>query len=180
MNKLLENSQNIRKFLTELGISYKIAGGYARDKFFNRTPRDLDIVIFNLSEARISSKFYGILAYCDMTGVTAKHSIQSEDSEYHSDRVFGVITLFGGIDLIFWNSGFETIQQVMDGFDYNLNQFTYSEEFGPVFHGEQEKFGVLQQLRGSEITPEREQKMKLLAVRCQWSLPAYEPKSYFF
>lgn len=134
---------------------YHIAGGYPRDLFFGVEPKDIDCWIrwvppadgigrgnMDVIEERLGS--FGIyFEEFNMYG--------TED-----DRHRLAVLRCPGLDLIFM----ETLDGLIEGFDFNINQFYLEPGLGPVYVGNTDLNLGLVQLKDDERVRERRARMQ--------------------
>lgn len=116
--------------LRRAGFAAGVMGGYARDTFFGRVPKDIDIcvavgpirdedaevIISKLSnvlfEIAYENKFYGL-----------NRQVMGMYNDHASDRACGVVQYPDhGIDIIFYRDC-NTVPDIINSFDFNINQF---------------------------------------------------------
>ena len=172
-------------FLTEIGYEWSILGGYARDLHHGVTPKDLDIVLYNIKGHELPNKEDGIFGSCplqklydylestgmygDEIALEAGGSEGMDGDEEALNRLHGVFKLKGNIDLIMYNEEFYSKYDVMDSFDYNINQYELViDENGngtSTYYGERE--GLLLPVR-SRLTTERAAYMHIKGCELGW------------
>ena len=101
-----------------------IAGGYARDKYYNRTPRDLDIAVYG---PQVDELFKTIIGQ-EFPDSWVVHTSYADQGAIH-----GVIK-HGNVDFIFHKDALSE-QDVVNKFDCNLNQFILDDYGSPIFQG---------------------------------------------
>ena len=164
---------NIEKFTNQLhglfGLEWAILGGYARDIHHGKEPKDLDIIIYNTDY--ISNGTMSDLREHFKDLVSKDHS--KKPSSCSSGRIREVITLeVDGmqVDLIFWHPRFKTVDDVVNNFDYNINQYHFDpSNHVTVFLGENE--GVVTRITKEPLKPERNLRIAEIAVGMGWELP---------
>lgn len=113
--------KRVRRLLALLraeGIDCIIAGGFARDKFFEATPKDIDIICAGVSHEVIATLF-------EETATQTRSYPKYNGPE--SDRLAGVWKILDtNIDVILYEV--PTALEAVSKFDYNLNQFVYDED----------------------------------------------------
>lgn len=113
--------KRVRRLLALLraeGIDCIIAGGFARDTFFEATPKDIDIICAGVSHEVIATLF-------EETATQTRSYPKYNGPE--SDRLAGVWKILDtNIDVILYEV--PTALEAVSKFDYNLNQFVYDEE----------------------------------------------------
>ncbi len=139
----LEMAQSILAGLRAAGLNACIAGGYARDKFFGIEPKDLDIVVcvnhlpenigvdktLEYVEDALVTQFYRD------KNVDARYGVAGMYNDHASDRACGVFMFpHHGIDVILYKDC-QTCQDVLDSFDFNLNQFWLCDDVTPAYAG---------------------------------------------
>jgi len=150
------------KLLDELGVNYIIAGGYPRDLFFGRKPKDIDILVDDLDR---------ITRQLDMMGIDNVQfpSYLSEEEVTPINRINGVTKLANGIDLIGISiQATHPLDQVINYFDYNFNQFIMISE-SPTFIGD--NFGTLTRTSNEPLTEQRAAHIKGKALLENWKCP---------
>lgn len=159
-----------------LGMDCAILGGYARDLYYRKEPKDMDICIFGPNAT--PEKFKELKA---MLGDLVLHGSGEEDPSCSGvESVINVLQLSGKVDIIMWDGKmFHDVKDVLDGFDYNMNQFMMV-DMKPIFVGKNK--GVLTQLRSERLTDVRIEKMINKAKFLGWdttetpkSLPPIPP-----
>ena len=163
--------------LDKMGITNHIAGGYARDIFFSKTPRDLDIALTDFqSEGEIEAALDMIVRFLNARDSLDRVYSESSHPNYSFKGIYAVIkTKFvTDMDLIFWKPGWSLQRVLLAGFDYNMNQFYFPDGAEqPVFAGDTEAAGVLMPLPGAEITYGRKERMEERAKLIGWEVPGY-------
>lgn len=113
--------KRVRRLLALLraeGIDCIIAGGFARDKFFEATPKDIDIICAGVSHEVIATLF-------EETATQTRSYPKYNGPE--SDRLAGVWKILDtNIDVILYEV--PTVYDAIMKFDYNLNQFIWNED----------------------------------------------------
>lgn len=114
--------KRVRRLLALLraeGIDCIIAGGFARDKFFEATPKDIDIICAGVSHEVIATLF-------EETATQTRSYPKYNGPE--SDRLAGVWKILDtNIDVILYEVS--TALEAVSKFDYNLNQFVWNEHY---------------------------------------------------
>lgn len=114
-------------------FDFAVLGGYPRDIHFGRTPKDLDICVYNYHPYDIAEEQFTRMLrdwlYSKDIGLTIYHEGDSASASGDS-RVHMVWTLSCGVDIIFWNA--ETKWEVLKNFDFNINQFELDTTTGEV------------------------------------------------
>lgn len=116
--------QQLFKKMETLLFDFAVLGGYPRDIHFGRTPKDLDICVYNYTPHDIAdNKFTAMLGgWLYQNKITVvRHYSESCASASGDSRVHMVWTLSCGVDIIFWNA--KTKTEVLQNFDFNINQF---------------------------------------------------------
>ena len=99
-----------------------IVGGYARDKYYGLTPKDMDICIVPTSVHTIGT----ILSLLTQLGINYEY-FECYDSKSHQqfkEMLYGVVRVFCDdmpVDILV--SKLDSVQEYIDAFDYNLNQY---------------------------------------------------------
>ena len=147
-----------------------VAGGYARDLYFGRIPKDLDIAVTGPTAPQDAA---GILAKLEALGYVV--TITHDNGEYGAggeERLDCVFKLahpeYMGIDVLVYAQEIPNLQAALDAHDYNLNQFALTGAGAPYFRGD--VFGTLVRLRGSEVSEERRLRMEQIASGVGWKV----------
>lgn len=144
--------KRVRRLLALLraeGIDCIIAGGFARDKFFEATPKDIDIICAGVSHDVIATLF-------EETATQTRSYPKYNGPE--SDRLAGVWKILDtNIDVILYEV--PTSLEAVSKFDYNLNQFVYDEEAEESVYVGYNHWSRLDRLR-DDARGSREEKMK--------------------
>ena len=165
--------------LRDIGFEFSILGGYPRDVFYNKQPRDLDVCIYNIgtgtdSFIQIMNELTFFLAD---EGLFQSEHYSDQNPQYDDERIYCVIKTKLDVDLIFWGDAYCTQDSVLYEFDYNLNQFELRLNLDngmnamPVPHCE--NYGILTQLRGYDVPATRKERMEALAESYSWSNPTF-------
>ncbi len=132
----------IQTLLHESGFKSVIAGGFARDLFFGREPKDCDIIIYGENALDFETVLMsGVYAHSDNVFAPTKvksalrtHELfhgghwcsmygEKNSEEAMQDRVAGVFQLpHRNVDVIVYEDVDDAIG-VIDAFDFNINQF---------------------------------------------------------
>lgn len=144
--------KRVRRLLALLraeGIDCIIAGGFARDKFFEATPKDIDIICAGVSHEVIATLF-------EETGTQTRSYPKYNGPE--SDRLAGVWKILDtNIDVILYEV--PTALEAVSKFDYNLNQFVYDEDTEESVYVGYNHWSRLDRLR-DDARGSREEKMQ--------------------
>ncbi len=139
MNDNFKYAIRIIAELNERGLPAFIAGGYARDMFFGKNPKDIDIVVAIGSNGTNYSAWY-----CERVipwilkdiqyklygnyGNPPKSKFLTMYNTVSSDRCLGVSKIPDfNIDVIFYKDC-NNIQDMVNAFDFNLNQFVMMDD----------------------------------------------------
>jgi hypothetical protein len=147
---------------------WAVAGGYARDLYFGLPPKDMDVGFFNIAGDDISYIKWALekegLLIMDYFDIDLEDEGAVICADYDGNGIKGVITVKGGIDLIF--TEFENVQQWSDSFDYNINQFWIDGLDRTTYIGSESTFGVLTFLHSNTKRHEKliERKAKFLKL----------------
>lgn len=145
-----------------------IAGGYPRDLWMERAPKDIDIIV---AATDIDEVLEILLASTD----------NSDDWEYFEDGASNdqpepddrLLAVFSnkiiGIDVIVYSA--PTLRRALEEFDYNINQFILQLNGDPIWVGTPGTFGVLTAVRPEYVGDTRRTKMGVIAADCNWSVP---------
>jgi hypothetical protein len=116
-----QDMKRVRRLLALLraeGIDCIIAGGFARDVFFEASPKDIDIICGGVPHEVIATLF-------EETGTLTRSYPKYNGPE--SDRLAGVWKILDtNIDVILYEVPIAL--EAVGMFDYNLNQFVFNEE----------------------------------------------------
>ena len=114
----MKRGRRLLALLRAEGIDCIIAGGFARDVFFEADPKDIDIICGGVDHYTISTLFVE-------TGTLTRSYPKYNGPE--SDRLAGVWKILDtNIDVILYEV--PTALEAVGKFDYNLNQFVFNEE----------------------------------------------------
>lgn len=158
-----------RTVLEELGITFVIAGGYARDTHFGRTPRDVDMFIVGITHEQDAL----LAEYVANVG----GSMFSDYPGAVSDEIV-VVYKVGPIDLIVLDDSCQSVSDVVGRFDYNINQWVMRylrnsagecTGFVPLYVGDHETYGQLVQVNEKPVTLRRATRMYDIATEVNWS-----------
>ena len=136
-----------------------IAGGYARDLHYGKTPRDIDYWIeyrpLDVHKVGCVDNVQLIINKLVDAGIPYE-----EHNMYGSNDHRGRLAVYKipGADLIF----VENVESAVNDFDFNLNQFYMDPEVGPVYVGESDPAGGLVQLKFDDRCNNRLPKMQAL------------------
>lgn len=153
--------------LEALGFSVVIAGGFARDVYFQEPPKDLDIVIGvdGLAEPMEAVKQALILLEVTAQGF----HMYNESSD---DRIVGGFKCVGNVDVVLYRVKEAT--SAVDFFDFNLNQFVLlgdgSFEGSYVAYAGDSPWHELTPVR-SDYSQERSHKMREKWLNLTWRYP---------
>lgn len=144
--------KRVRRLLALLraeGIDCIIAGGFARDTFFEATPKDIDIICAGVSHDVIATLF-------EETATQTRSYPKYNGPE--SDRLAGVWKILDtNIDVILYEV--PTALEAVSKFDYNLNQFVYDEDTEESVYVGEGNWHTLVRLR-DDARGSREEKMR--------------------
>lgn len=144
--------KRVRRLLALLraeGIDCIIAGGFARDTFFEATPKDIDIICAGVTHEVIATLF-------EETATQTRSYPKYNGPE--SDRLAGVWKILDtNIDVILYEV--PTALEAVAKFDYNLNQFVYDEETEHARYVGEGTWGKLIRLR-DDARGSRQEKME--------------------
>lgn len=154
----------IQEVLDSHNLSHAIAGGYPRSLYFGVEPKDLDIVVACEDSEVVKSLIEGLKSL----GVVGVSAFYCEDPE---GRLCSVIKVKEGItkkdiDIIFWK-GYNTWQDIVRDFDFNVNQFTIDKEGVVVYHGLEAHRGSIHPVKGREIRSARYNRIRQLSSEAQ-------------
>lgn len=144
--------KRVRRLLALLraeGIDCVIAGGFARDTFFEATPKDIDIICAGVPHEVIATLF-------EETATQTRSYPKYNGPE--SDRLAGVWKILDtNIDVILYEV--PTALEAVSKFDYNLNQFVYDEDTEESIYVGYNHWSRLDRLR-DDARGSREEKMQ--------------------
>ncbi len=137
------------------GHRWHIAGGYARDTFFGVEPKDIDCWVEWVPPA---------------DGIGRGNMDEIEQRLYDMGIPFEEFNMYGteddryrlavlrcpGMDIIFM----ETLDGLIEGFDFNINQFYWEHGVGPVYVGKTDLNQGLVQLKFDPRVEERKWRMQ--------------------
>ncbi len=131
----LEMAHIILTGLRRAGYTCGIVGGYARDSFFGIPPKDLDICVAVGSEPAVQGVEYtldqvnnALVQEFYREKMTPEMNVAGMYNDHASDRGCGVFQFPDhGIDVILYRDC-ANMQDIMNSFDYNLNQFIFDED----------------------------------------------------
>lgn len=106
--------------LRDIGYSVIIAGGFARDVYFDEPPKDIDIVVASQSIHDDPSEAHRALSHV-LDQLLIEHVGFRMYSESVSDRLVGGFKCVGNLDVVLYDVKEAT--EAVDAFDFNLNQF---------------------------------------------------------
>lgn len=162
-------------FMSRIGFEFEVLGGYPRDVYFGRSPRDMDVCCWNNKTATVlwRNRLLRLMSYLQDNELYMDDF--EVDSDYPSDRIYGGIKTTISVDIIFWKEDYKSPDDILSMFDYNINQFMLSTDWvtGNVQALPWEKmnnFGTLTQLRDSELSDLRIHKTKVLAANVGWKV----------
>lgn len=168
--------------MRELLFDFAILGGYPRDIANNRTPKDMDICVYNYHPTdRAEIMFASMLR----KWLEEKDMIREAYDEHHpsatgDNRVYHVVSLHCGVDIIFWNA--QTKWEVINNFDFNINQYELAvsdDNYTPVYHGN--NHGVLGYIRPhDDLSQERVDHVVDIADSLGWDTCLLNKKSMSF
>ena len=177
--QLIEKEPYLDKWLNLLpvllnGIPYKIAGGYARDKYLGIPPKDIDVFIHY--EKDLVKNIAGMLSNLGFSyetfGDLEEGFTEQDANDYGApikNGVSNVIKIGGHVDLIFVQ---HSLTNVCKKFDYNLNQFELNVMGKAIFKGKD--FGILKVNNSKGISEQRADKIEKKAEKLGWSVDAVE------
>lgn len=134
---------------------YHVAGGYPRDLFFGVEPKDIDCWIEWVPPADGIGRgnMDVIEGRLEALGIPFEefNMYGTEDDRYRL-----AVLRCPGLDLIFM----ETLDGLIEGFDFNINQFYMEQGIGPVYVGDTDLNLGLVQLKWDQRVEERKQRMQ--------------------
>jgi len=160
--------KKVEEELDRLRLTWGVAGGWCRDVNQQQKPKDIDIIVSNWDY--ISKGQHDELDVFVKDYLETDHTKTTDDDAYEGGRLKRVLTLKGGIDIIFWSPEYKTVEDVVDAFDFNINQFMLSTMGEIVFMGENK--GVLHVTvdRLTELSMARLDKMRGKATDLGWDI----------
>jgi hypothetical protein len=170
--------QNTLTILKEQGLSFAIAGGYARDIKHGAEPKDMDVGVFDL-DVNQAQKLVDALHSKGLIK-SAHHGLVEEETEcseaYEGNHILGVLTLYGKIDIILCNYNLVTgVGDWLATFDYNINQYYLDSNGKPIYFPvpykpEGELHFLNQNHRNTERMEKRDIKTVNLAIKYGWEV----------
>lgn len=170
--QLSEDTLAMLSKLGELHKTFGINGGFARDRFFERKPRDIDVQVYGFYDrAELDYTFHIFARWLDKKGLIDATFVTGEDYSSLSN-VVGVIKV-RNIDFIFYDEEVGTHDDLMHNFDYNINMFNYDWKSGVTqYLGPMKTWGLLFPIKpASELTEERQNRMTTAAQAVGWEVP---------
>lgn len=157
--------------MRELLFDFSVLGGYPRDLANGRTPKDMDICIYNFHQDDIAERAFleMLIKWLNENNLISEtHATGSGDGD---NRVLLVLSLTCNVDLIFWVG--TTKWDVLNSFDFNINMYEFDLITGePKFLGTNE--GTLVQIREDFRSDEQYTKrlthMQEVAKEINWCL----------
>lgn len=156
-------------------FGYALVGGAVRDAYHHRQATDHDIAVWRCDSINdVVDIGYALeeLGY-------VQEAYHEDDPEYNADAADGryecIIEyshpLYPAVDILVFSSEFGELSDVLDSFDFNLNQFAQrirgcGDERITFYGGDQ--LYSLKQLRSSTVTEERRQRMIDKALDYGW------------
>lgn len=141
---------------------HAIVGGYARDMYFGFKPKDMDVCVVPYAD-RVAR--YDIELKSQELGLSTEY-FECYDSTNHKqfkEMLYGVLRVYCEdmqVDILI--SKLPTVQDYIDAFDYNLNQYAINPQGVPFYAGLPDlnptKCNLLLNLRRDTID-ERKEKM---------------------
>lgn len=145
------------KLMEHSGIAFIVAGGYPRDLYVGKEPKDLDIFVVDMNA--VERMLYSV----NITYVPCPY-YSDDENDYRIKRVIKI----GNIDIIECNERCENpINQVLDYFDFNINQFVLINGI-PTFVGE--NYGTLERCSDVELPEQRINHIKNKAIERGWDV----------
>ena len=152
---------NTRTLLEEMGVNYCVAGGYARDMYFGRTPRDADVWLIGAEQHQLDQLDEFAIYYC-------WERIGGNYCEDSGDRNIDAVYKAGKVDLIVCSTEVQSLRDVMQSFDYNINQFYMNlADWNSVYAGEFDTLGTLT-LCKEDVRPARIARITDIARQEGW------------
>lgn len=167
---------DVMELIRRLGIDCAIAGGAVRDSYFGVEARDIDIVVWNCTNQEqalaLQNELTALGFVCNNT------KADSLDPNYKDCRCAGVWEYGTSFDVILYGQEYTTLEQVMEAFDFNINQFisTDGKEMRQYIQ-EGHKSGVLSQLRET-VSKERTAKIVAYAKSVGWDTTEVEERMF--
>lgn len=169
-----------------------VGGGYCRDTYFNRQPKDMDIVVAGV---QWPDKIDDLEFECLLPGGWEVVNTYDNDDEYAAvdsdfdERLAKVIKLRYQkctetfdiplleeyeVDILVASNKFETVQQHINMNDFNINQFHISAigvlcDWEPTYIG-LEPYGTLRQTRHTQVHPNRTRRFIEYARSVNWEV----------
>lgn len=132
----VDAKRRVPQIMEDYGYNYVIAGGYARDRFYGRTPKDMDVWVLN-------PRVRDVLCLERALRVEFPHDVEflpMYNSEFGDDNpntacIEGVFKV-QDVDIIITNEKADTTLALLDRFDCNINRFVIGQgmECGRPFY----------------------------------------------
>jgi len=123
---LVEQVTEVCRMLAAEGYDFVVAGGFARDTAAGVPPKDADICVYGgtLRNAFMANLPDYMFNWAESNGLTHSkaYSYGSGGSDF-DERIDGVVKL-GQVDIIFYHEA-HSWQEIVDKFDFNINQFYF-------------------------------------------------------
>lgn len=145
---------------------YHVAGGYPRDIFFGLEPKDIDCWVEWVPPADGIGRgnMDVIEERLEDLGIPFEEFNMYGTAD---DRHRLAVLRCPGLDIIFM----ETLDGLIEGFDFNINQFFMEIEIGPVYCGNTDLNKGLVQLKYDQRVEERKQRMQDKWQQCVGDRP---------
>jgi hypothetical protein len=144
----LDQASKFQDMLRSFGIDTVLAGGACRDTIFGKVPKDFDLFILNMNdEQEIANRLYD--AYIFNFRHLPKYG-EARNPEYK-----GVFKICGTYDLVVWETPATCAREVVDRFDYNINQYWYEDGEVKFLDNPAHITGVLEEVNSHSCDSER-------------------------
>lgn len=171
--ELGEDTLAMLRKLDTLHTTFGINGGFARDRYFDRTPRDIDVQVYGFYDrAELDTVFHKFACWLDKEQLIEATFVTGEDYSSVSN-VVSVIKV-RNVDFIFYDEEVGTHDDLMHNFDYNINMFNYDWKGGVSrYMGPMKTWGLLFPIKPiNELTQERQDRMIIAARAAGWEIPS--------
>ena len=133
--------ESIKRVLGIHLTEWAIAGGNPRDAKHGIGARDTDIIVVDNGEVTNMIRAFHKLGY--------QYTVfdNTTGNTYEDGRITHVLKLTEfNVDIIVWHPDYESIQAIVDNFDFNINQYIVDDDNEIAFVGKNE--GTLEMLDG--------------------------------
>ena len=135
-----------------------IAGGYARDTYFGRIPRDIDIMVVKQDrEDWTLTELFNIESFLRTLGAQVEVHLHYDTNHGSGGTNDAIAVCFKipelCIDIVLYSKHYCSIPDVLTGFDANINQFVINNNGVAKFAGYNSSIGNLQFLHSQVFRP---------------------------